>query len=457
LVAVLPKLTGGQFDQYNLDWSIHVLSSEMPRLLGNYMLHALQRFLHLEQGAAAIVFGVAAPLLVGVAGIAVDYARFTNTQSELQGLADGAAVAAAKGLSVASMDGITAKGAVESYVQGNAANIAWQKGKNGIEVTAKVDQKNNTVEVELSKKWSPMLAHVLTGKITTPVVVSSTAKMVGTGKICMIALREHANKALHVLKNATLIADGCAVYSNSTHSHSIWIDNNGSVTAKLICAAGGVKYKKSTSVKPSVTEDCPPIPDPLADRPAPPSDICPKSATKLVINNQVTTLSPGTYCGGLEITGNSDVTFMPGDYIIKDGPFVVTDTSKIRGENTGFYFTGSNAVLKFDDKTSVELTAPKQGPLAGLLFFEDRNAAKNNVHIINSDDARVLLGTIYFPKGTLRVSANAPVADQSAYTAIIAEMLDLDEGPDLVLRSDYGATDIPVPAGLIGGNVVLTK
>jgi Flp pilus assembly protein TadG len=249
LVAVLPTLTSGQFDQYNLDWSIHVLSSEMPRLLGNYMLHALQRFLHLEQGAAAIVFGVAAPLLVGVAGIAVDYARFTNTQSELQGLADGAAVAAAKGLSVASMDGITAKGAVESYVQGNAANIAWQKGKNGIEVTAKVDQKNNTVEVELSKKWSPMLAHVLTGKITTPVVVSSTAKMVGTGKICMIALREHANKALHVLKNATLIADGCAVYSNSTHSHSIWIDNNGSVTAKLICAAGGVKYKKSTSVK----------------------------------------------------------------------------------------------------------------------------------------------------------------------------------------------------------------
>jgi Flp pilus assembly protein TadG len=214
LVAVLPTLTSGQFDQYNLDWSIHVLSSEMPRLLGNYMLHALQRFLHLEQGAAAIVFGVAAPLLVGVAGIAVDYARFTNTQSELQGLADGAAVAAAKGLSVASMDGITAKGAVESYVQGNAANIAWQKGKNGIEVTAKVDQKNNTVEVELSKKWSPMLAHVLTGKITTPVVVSSTAKMVGTGKICMIALREHANKALHVLKNATLIADGCAVYGN---------------------------------------------------------------------------------------------------------------------------------------------------------------------------------------------------------------------------------------------------
>jgi hypothetical protein len=90
-------------------------------------------------------------------------------------------------------------------------------------------------------------------------------------------------------------------------------------------------------------------------------------------------------------------------------------------------------------------------------MFEDWNAKKGNVHVINSNDARVLLGTIHLPVGTLRVAANAPVADKSAHTAIIAEMLDLDAGPDLVLRSDYDSTDVPVPEGLIGGRVVLAK
>ncbi len=57
------------------------------------------------------------------------------------------------------------------------------------------------------------------------------------------------------------------------------------------------------------------------------------------------------------------------------------------------------------------------------------------------------------------VKTSKPVADQSAYTAIVARQLSLDLNPTLVLNSDYNATDIPVPTGLsgIGGRIVLTK
>ena len=71
----------------------------------------------------------------------------------------------------------------------------------------------------------------------------------------------------------------------------------------------------------------------------------------------------------------------------------------------------------------------------------------------------MLLGTIYLSRNTLSVDANAPVADESAYTAIIARKLLLDAGPNLVLNSNYSATDIPVSNTLsgVGGCIVLAR
>ena len=129
------------------------------------------------------------------------------------------------------------------------------------------------------------------------------------------------------------------------------------------------------------------------------------------------------------------------------------------GENVGFYMT-ENGRFQFALNSSIRLTAPKDGAMAGLLFFEDRSAATNGLHRIASDDARLLLGTIYLSRGTLVVDANKPVADQSAYTAIVARKLTLKAGPNLVLNSDYDSTDIPVPVGLknlAGGRIALSN
>ena len=63
------------------------------------------------------------------------------------------------------------------------------------------------------------------------------------------------------------------------------------------------------------------------------------------------------------------------------------------------------------------------------------------------------------PSGHLYVDADAPIADRSAYTAIIVSRLELFAGPHLVLNTDYSATDVPVPDGVgnLSGKVLLTK
>jgi hypothetical protein len=47
----------------------------------------------------------------------------------------------------------------------------------------------------------------------------------------------------------------------------------------------------------------------------------------------------------------------------------------------------------------------------------------------------------------LKVDANGKVADLSAYTVIVARQLDVASA-NLVVNSDYGGTDVPVPDGV---------
>jgi Flp pilus assembly protein TadG len=87
------------------------------------MIARLKALARQTAGSVAMVFGIAAPVLVGVAGIAVDYARYNTTVANLQGLADGAAVAAVRSMAVANMTESAAAASVDSYVKQKAEEM----------------------------------------------------------------------------------------------------------------------------------------------------------------------------------------------------------------------------------------------------------------------------------------------------------------------------------------------
>ncbi len=163
-------------------------------------------------------------------------------------------------------------------------------------------------------------------------------------------------------------------------------------------------------------------------------------------------LSPGTYCGGIRISKGAAVTLNPGIYVFKDGPLDVSGGATLKGANVGLYLSGKGAVLRFDADTKIDLTAPQSGVLAGILFYEDRNSPVNQKHEILSNDAKVLLGTLYFPQGELNVGANKPVAAESAYTIVVARRFTLSAGPTMVMNAKYSSTNIPVPEGVGPGS-----
>jgi hypothetical protein len=238
-----------------------------------------------------------------------------------------------------------------------------------------------------------------------------------------------------------------AILEFESQHHSIASKNSAVLSAALICSAGGRDGMKA-NFNPEPLTDCPTFDDPLAARPEPRPAPCnpalPKSVTKSG------RLSPGTYCGGLTIGAGGDVELEPGVYIIKDGPLTVSGGARLVGKGVGIFLTGSKATLQLEPASSIDLSAPEVGEMAGLLVFESRSQPESGVHQILSDDARNLLGTIYLPRGRLNVDANSPIADKSAYTAIVARKISLYGGPHLVLNSNYDETDVPVPEGIRG-------
>lgn len=400
-------------------------------------------------GMSAVSFAIALPALLGAVGVATDYGFLEMKRTRLQSVADQSAITAVKELALANSTDASITAVADSYARGMV-----DLSNSTLTVDVDVDDKAGSVGVELREEWTPFFAHFIKSDVT-PVVVSAKAQLAGKANLCVLTLDPTGTKALHMDKSARLEANGCAVYSNSSHTQAIRLDQNSEMSASAICAVGAVKAKTS-AVKPAPTTDCSVIEDPLAQRqPAVITGCAPQDKEYKTGKH---TLSPGRYCGGLKISGDAEITFTEGDYAIADGAFSVSGNAVVTSLNASFYLEGKKATLDFTGNSTLKMSGAKDGPMAGMLFFEDRSVATGRIHRINSAFANELTGTIYLSRGKLRVDPNASVAKDSAFTAIVAYQLEIDEGPTLVLNSNYDDTNVPVPDGIrIDTQVVLAR
>jgi hypothetical protein len=390
-------------------------------------------------GNMALSFALLAPMLIGLIGGAIDMGAFIVHKDELQAAADAAALAAAKEGSLSGWSETSAKSVVESYLDANVRRTV--SGDFSAEVDVDVQSKQVTVTLEQDHR-----AYFLIGYFqgSPQIRVRSIAQASNSANICVIGLHGSDTGTISLDTNAVLSAPECAVYSNSLSQSGLQSQGNAQLVSDLACSAGGY-IGASKNFLPMPLTDCPAVSDPLASRPDPIVGAC--KERDAVYQHFTGVLSPGVYCGGLTIRSSSNVTLKPGVYIMKDGPLVVQSASQVDGTGVGIYFTGINASFVFESSSIVNLEAPTNGPLAGLIFFQDRNSAEADF-VITSNKARSLLGTVYLPQGNLIVDANNKVADASAYTAVVVKRLILSKGPNLVLNTDYGSTLVPVPDGV---------
>jgi Flp pilus assembly protein TadG len=423
-----------------------------------------------NSASTAVIFGLLTPVLFGAVGAAIDYSAAVATRTKMQSVADSAAVIAAREFQMAKATRDTVAAVAQSYVKARLNDVA---------VTPTVDDKALTVKVVLEKDVALTIGRLIYGG-NIHLRTSATAKLSATLPLCLLALDEKAPATVELEQSAMMTATGCMVYSNSKNPGGLQAKDSSVLNAGLICTAGGKAKTSGAHLTPDPVLDCPKMDDPLASR-TPPND-SPCSFTDTVIRGGTQLLRPGVYCNGLKITDGAEVNLARGIYIIKDGPLIVDRGGTLQGTDVAIYLKGRGANLTFAAASTINLSAPKDGPLAGILIFDDPAGTPAlaippfplpipiiggllgggngppREHKILSDNARLLLGTIYMPQGRLIIDATKPIADKSAYTVLVVQRIDLHDGPNLVLNSDYSATEVPVPKG-VGpvGQVLLTN
>ncbi len=107
-----------------------------------------QRFLANVRGSTATVFAIAAPMLLGLGGLATDYAAVTRYSGRLQSMVDSAALAAAREMTLRNLTNADAQAVVSTYIAANIpANIPYP-----ITATAVIEANGMSVRVRGQQK-----------------------------------------------------------------------------------------------------------------------------------------------------------------------------------------------------------------------------------------------------------------------------------------------------------------
>jgi Flp pilus assembly protein TadG len=391
------------------------------------------RFMRDQSGAYAVMFGLAAPIVIGALALGSETGLWYSTQARIQGAADSAAISAAIGV-VAGDTNWTLE------ADATAASNGYLNGSNGTVVTVNNPPKSGPnagtagdIEVIIKQPQKLLFSGLF---LKSPVVVQARAVGGPNPQVtCVLALSQtplvSLVTGLAAAAFANVLADQCTVADNSPGLLALTVALFSSITAQKVKVVGGFLGLLGT-VTPSPV-NAPATPDPFAGTTIPPISSC--DHTNLVITGPVA-LSPGVYCGGLTVNGGGNATLSPGTYYMDVGRGLVGGSGfsvVLGGQVTGTGVTivqTSSTLINLPGLSllgTVNLTAPSSGPYAGLVIFDDLPALLGvlpgpNLAFALSPSVN-LIGTIYAPHSVVSYAVNGGTTHTGQCTRLIADTI----------------------------------
>jgi Flp pilus assembly protein TadG len=362
-----------------------------------------------ESGQALIFVGLSLVVLTAVVGLAIDLGYLRYTKRRLQTAADSAAIAGASELD---------NGNFVTAALNDSKSNGFENGVNGVTVTTHnppIDPPFNTklnsatfVEVQV-QQTAPTFFMRIFGVDRASVSATAVAQL-ASSRGCIYAL----DLLNGITVQGNVNAPNCGVLDNAILSVG-----GGCITASSI---GVVLRLLGGCTNPPPVVGIDPAADPLAYLVPPAAGACLFTSTDVVKSAAITTLYPGTYCGGIQIAnGNSGVvTFAPGLYILDSIGLQIQpqNTGNVSGSGVTLYITRGGSA-QISGTGNVTLTAPTTAPSVGIppgiLFFQDRGDARNAS--INGNIN--FTGALYFPDTTLTLGGTV----NSGYAIVVGDVV----------------------------------
>jgi Flp pilus assembly protein TadG len=407
---------------------------------------ALRRLLGDARGGITVVAALVIPVLALLTCGAIDLAAVNADHSALQDAADATALAMAKQLGVATNAGIVAR--AQDYATGQLGQISSQ---DQVTITTTIASDNSSVTVAIAGTRPSFF-----GNLFPPggwqLHAQATASTVGQIPLCVLSSGTSGTDNLLVQNSSLLTASKCLVQSDQ----NIVADSGASLTAALSQATGTA----SGPITPAPQSGAPAIDDPFASMSIPsPTPLQCLLGGVLDLTQILLVVPAGCHSGTITIGQGQTMQLLPGTHYFKGGTLTIQGNGVLEGSNVTLIFD-NDATFNFTDTSSIDLTGSQSGTYAGFVILTTR--ANTNPFTISSNNARRLEGAVYIPSATLDVTGTSNnVADQSAWTVVVAKSLQLTGSPNLVINANYSASTVPVPAGVgsnyVSGKVALTK
>jgi Flp pilus assembly protein TadG len=373
-----------------------------------------------EEGQALVLAALGMVVLMMMAGLGVDVGYLKYQKQQMQKAADAGALAGATAL--INYGGSVGQTQVIKAGRSDAAANGFANGQSGINVTVNNPPKTNGdpfqgnpayVEVIVSQV-RPTFFMRLAGYNSINVSSRAVATAVGSGSGCMYSL-DPTDATTFQLQAGAQISSNCGILVGSSSGTALSIAGTVNTTASIGVVGDCTGTDCQTLISQNeLTQGIAPFTDPLANVPPPTVPGCTFATTQYVTGLH-NVLNQGGYCGGIVILTSGTVQFNPGTYFLEGGGMTVIGsptfiTGPANGSTNGvtFYNTsgagGSYLPINMQNGTpSGSLVAPTSGPLAGILFFQDRSVqySPGNGSYINGSRGAVYTGTFYFPTTAL--------------------------------------------------------
>ena len=395
----------------------------------------LRRFLKSRRGNIAIITALVAPVLIGFCGIGADAGYWYYRQRDLQSAAD---IAAYNGAVV--LQNMGSSSAITDASTSGASTNGWASAQGAITVNnppaSGPNQNAHSVEVLLTEN-EPRYFTAIFSTGTVPIHVRAVATYIQTQSACMVGLNKTQANTVQFWGNAFADFKACNIVSDSSSNSAFSVGGSANVTAPCVDTVGGSYVSATLTLTScsSVTTKAPYVYDPYASLPSPSTGSC--------TSGSGSPLNPGTYCGGLTLSGN--VTLNPGVYVISGGTLKINANGNISGTGVTFYLT-NGATVQINGNATINIAAPTTGTYSGVLFYGDRTqlTAKNT---INGNATSNMTGAIYFPSQEVDFLGN--FSGSGGCTQVVADTIYYTGSATFSTNcASKGIKTIPVPGSI---------
>lgn len=458
-------------------------------------------YLRDQSGQVAMFFALAALPLLALTSAAIDYSQVTKEKNAITSALDAAVLAAANNNAITNDE-------KDEYAE--AHFLANYSGD--IQLTLDPSMQTDRVRLAATGELDLSFGHLVGIKNPT-ISEASAATIANENTICLMALNETASESILFDGGISYSSPTCAVQANSSHSTALTSRSAQPPVAESFCTVGGA----TGAFEPYVKGECRPIQDPYENvaLPAIPTE-CTTALSELIIFKEETAQTssdlyrqlfrealstaaavyedtgslrsavqaffsyetdpiydadlngtidisrnrtgsdvdvlPGMFCGGLTVDG-INVDFLPGEYIIKDGPLSFINGAEAVAEDVTFILSGSGAVLNIQSQSTVNLKARNEGPRKGLAVMQaiDKSAPGNRTveaqsSLIAEGGSLQVLGTVYLPSQSLEIlGQNTTIGSMAPSTSFIADKLHISGGygSRMVIATDHVEAGMP--------------